>query len=701
MFSQKLGKLLVIKPPFSAWPVGFAYVLACLEEHNISFDFIDASRTQNLRKDIRIMLSNNSYIAVASGGLIGFFRFFKEIARMIQKYQAGIPFILGGNITKDAFNDLLFEYIGMNFGILGEAETSLPGLIDSIINKDDNIGDMTGILYKNAKGDIIRKLPQRFNLKKKNILPAWHNFDVDYYIKNSQSPFIGNDLNFMAILTGRGCVGKCTFCSPSIGGFRKRPIEHVMFEIEYLSSNYDFDRIMFYNEMFYPTAHEIRDFCDQYILLNNKKPWIAQVRVDSNIDVKTFGLMKEAGCIVVSAGIESGSDKVLSQMNKKVTSEQIGAFFRNAKMANMPTNGTFIVGNEGETEEDVIKTIDLVIDEEINTGESLMYVYPGTVVYDNALKKGLIKNEMLHLEKTLKNTSGLFSENVKDAHLNISKMSDDKFLDIATREARRYNTFVLNRYPVKDLSCKIEIEGKTLLMIMEGKCQECNCNVTNRYNIFSKSEYEGLFGWGIHNRYICPQCFKQLSFNIYECKEMERQREHLCLLKEEMSKRNKIIIGGINQDAMFILRINMLNLDYKKILGFIDFTGQYRAKYYVNYPVFNVDDVVDLNPDCILMLDIISDGENIIRKLYNIKNINAPECLYLFDVQLRGILKKTINEVGGSYYYKFYYWLRNKYRYLKEYCDQKGIHLPEYLTDFAAYFGNKHQQNEQRCSGGD
>jgi len=695
MFNQNKGKLLVIKPPYAAWPMGFAYVLACLEEHNIPFDFIDASRSQHLRKDIRSMLSNNSYFAVASGGLFGFSTFFKEIVPMIQKYQAGIPFILGGNITKDAFNDLLFEYIGMNFGILGEAETSLPGLIDSIINQNDNIGDMPGILYKNAKGDIIRNLPQRLDLKKNKILPAWHNFDVDYYIRSSSSPFIGNNLNFMPLLTGRGCVGKCTFCSPSIGGFRKRSIEHVMFEIEYLSSKYDFDKIFSYNEMFYATAHEIGDFCDQYILLKNKKPWFAGVRVDSNIDVKTFGLMKEAGCFAVGIGIESGSDKVLDLMNKKTTSEQIRIFVRNAKMADMPTCGTFIVGNEGETEEDIKKTIDLVIDEEINTSESLMYVYPGTVVYDNASKKGLIKNEMLHLEKILKHGTNLFAPDVKENHLNISEMPDDQFLDIATREARRYHTFVFHRYPVQHLSCKIEIQGKEAVMIMEGKCHECGSDVSNKEHIFNGLEYLGLLGWGAHDRYICPQCFKQLSYNVYACKEMKELRDHFCFLKEEISKRNRIIVGGINGDAMFMLRINLFDIDYGKIQGFVDFTRQYRNKHYVNYPVFNADDIVDLNPDCILMVDSASDGENIIRKYYDKKQIPPPEFLYLFDKLLLDNLKEITKFKLRDGYIKIFLWLKNRYKYLMDYCDRKDMYVPEFLPDFAEYFWEKFYRNKR------
>jgi len=574
-------------------------------------------------------------------------------------------------------------------GVLGEAETSLPELINSLINKDYTLSDLPGIAYKNANGAVDRSLPQRLDLKKKNILPAWHNFDVDFYTKGS-IPFVGNDIRYMPVLTGRGCVGKCTFCSPSIGGFRKRPIEHVMFEIEHMTSKYNFDKILFYNEMFYPTAHEIRDFCDQYMLLKNKKPWIAQVRVDSNIDVTTFGQMKEAGCIVVSAGIESGSDKVLSLMNKKVTSEQIKVFFKNAKIANIPTNGTFIVGNEGETEEDIKKTIDLVIDEEINTDASLMYVYPGTVVYDNALKKGLIKNEMEHLKKTAKFTTGLFAPNVKNYFMNISNIPDNQFLEIATRETRRYYTFVFNRYPVRDLSCKIEVNGREVIMVMEGKCHECGFDVKNTYGIINSLEYVGLLGLGVNDRYICPECLNQLSFNIYTCKEMQELKEYLYFLKEKISKKNKIIICGINGDAAFILRINLLNLDYKKIQGFIDVTGQYRDKYYVNYPVFSVEDMVDLDPDCVLMVDSISDGEGVIRRFYNKKKIPIPEFLYLCDDQLRNTLKQIKTEVGfGSHYNNVFVWLKNQYMHLMEFCDKKDVRFPEFLTDLAKYYKKK------------
>ena len=84
---------------------------------------------------------------------------------------------------------------------------------------------------------------------------------------------------------------------------------------------------------------------------------------------------------------------------------------------------------------------------------------------------------------------------------------------------------------------------------------------------------------------------------------------------------------------MFMLRINLFDLDYSRIQGFVDLTRQYSGKSYVNYPVFNVEDIVDLAPDCILMVADILNGESIISDFYAKKQISSPEVLYLFDKQ--------------------------------------------------------------------
>ncbi len=658
------NKLLVIKPPYSAYPVGFAYVLACLEKNNIKYDFIDTETSSvDIFKNMRKILSDNNYFAVATGGLIGFYRYFQQLKNLVYKYRPDIAFILGGNITKDSGDSLLFNKIGIDFGVIGEAETSLPELIHAIKNQEgeESYSKLPGIIYKNYKGNIIKIQPLRLNLKTENIMPAWHNFNIEYYIKASGAPFMGNNLKFMPVLTGRGCIGRCSFCSPSIGGFRKRPIEHVLNEIEYINSKYDFELIMFYNEMFYPTANEIKEFCNQYKLLINKKPWIAQLRVDSNSDEGTLLQMKDAGCIIVSAGIESGSDNVLKFMNKNITSLQIKSFFRNAREAKLPANGTFIVGHEGEGEEDLKKTIDFVIDEEINTDGSLIYVYPGTAIYDNAIKKGLIKNEMEHLEKVTKITTGLFVPNVKENFLNISDIPDDQFFKIATREVRRYNTFLFHRYPVKNLECRVMNKGMKILMMMKGNCCECGSKVSYEFNIFRGLKYKGFLGQGISDRLVCQKCFERLSYNIYNCSKNIKLKEYFISLKEKFKNLEKIIICGINDDAMLLMRINLFDIDYNRISGFLDLKKRYKDKYYINYPVFNINNFLDYVPDGIVIMDYAGNDEKIIKNYYRRKNDSKlPEFIYLFDKNTYDMLRKKskfsmllLNIFTRDFYFQF------------------------------------------------
>jgi len=623
MSSSDFQKILVIKPNYPHWPIGLAYVLSLLESNKIPFDFIDFTCSHSSPIEmIQDGLKKNKYFAVASGGLIAFDTFFKNIARLTHEYGNNIPFILGGNISKDCGSDILFNIIGIDFGVIGEAETSFIELINAIRNNNDNdLCEIPGILYRNAEGGIVRNAPKRLDLNKNDVQPAWNYFNVDYYINSGSIPFIGSNIKYMPVLTGRGCVGKCTFCSPSIGGFRQRPIKDVIREIVKLSSKYKFDYIMFYNEMFYPSIKGIKEFCTQYMQLNDRKPWIAQLRVDSNVDVETFLLMKEAGCVVVTAGIESGSDKILELMNKQTTSEQIRRFFRNAKTANMPANGTFIIGAEGETEEDMKKTIDLIIEEEINTGESLLYVYPGTKVYDNALKKGLIKNEIEHLGK--KNT-GVLDLNFRNSFFNVTEMSDTQFLDVAIRELRRHNTFVFNRYSVQDLICVPKGDNVTLI----GKCKECNNIVEYSYKNLFNSMNGGLLGIGINNRNICPKCFKELSFNIYESENMNLSQRYLNL-KEKLSEYKKIVIGGLNQDTLFLIRINLFDMDYNKICGVVDFTQSFKDEFFINYPNIDFEDIIKIEPDCILMVDRRKDALNKLKNLYMENNIAIPEILYL------------------------------------------------------------------------
>ncbi|MCX5809907.1 MAG: radical SAM protein [Proteobacteria bacterium] len=655
-----MEKILVIKPQYKTFPVGFAYVLACLETNNVPFDFVDT----DLEPDYAKRMRNNDYLAVATGGLIGQFSFFCDVANTVRKIKPDLPVILGGNITKDIQPGFLFDKIGADYGIVGEAETSLPYLINAIANKSDKYDDIPGLIFRDASsGRIVKNVSKRLNIKDNNILPAWHFFDIDYYSQDFYLPFWGSR-SAMPILSGRGCVGQCTFCSPTIGSFRMRPIEHVIEEIKFLNSSYNFEWIVFFNEMFYPSKKEIMEFCEAYRDIKPQKPWVCALRVDAKVDVDTFIAMREAGCVSTSAGIESGSDKVLHLMRKRSTNEQIRKFFRNTREAKLECNGTFMVGNEGETEEDIKQTIDMIISEEMNTSESLTSAYPGTQIYANALKRGLIENEWDYLRQ-LRFACGVWDYDWVDRsnYLNISDIPDERFWEVMVKELRRYNTFLLNRFQAKSIKYKVIFGVK---MKVQGVCCECGSSVTL---MVRNSLVNSLAGDG-----FCPNCFNRVIFNLFKLSDFS---DHFNFLCKELEKTHKLVIFGTGPDACELLRFDYFGLNYEKIAGFLEIEPQISNFLFINMPRLKFSELASVQPDTILVADDpLGDAELLLRRYYSKRCLALPRIIHLmpdskrFSLRITHLICRFFEDSPGAIYrlilavliqaIKFFAWLNMK-----------------------------------------
>lgn len=619
-------KLLIIKPPYRTFPVGFAYVLACLESNDIPFDFIDTAIQSS---DYRKILRKNDYLAVASGGLLGHYDFFSDIVHQVRTISPNLPIILGGNITKDINSDYLFDKIGIDYGILGEAETSLPYLIDTLVKGSNDFENVPGLVYKDKfSGKVIKNPPRRLNLQDVNILPAWHHIDIDFYSKDCYLPFWGIR-SAMPVLSGRGCVGVCSFCSPTIGSFQMRPIKHVIEEIEFLNSTYDFDWIIFFNEMFYPSKEKILDFCRAYSDVKLRKPWVCILRTDANLDRETFIAMKEAGCVSTGAGIESGSDKVLQLMRKRTTVEQIKKFYRDAREVGLPCCGTFMVGNEGETEEDLKQTIDMVIHEEMNCDASLTRTYPGTLIYKNALKRGLIKNEWEYF-KQLWDWADVFVLNWKNGkYLNITEIPNERFWDVMVKELRRYYTFNFYRFQAKDIKYETIFGMGMERITMSGLCPECG----HRVDVYFVNRLLGTEAY-------CPNCFYRVFFNLYKLKDFTSHFELLC---RELKKAERLVILGTNSDASTILRIDYFGLNYDRIIGFLEIKQQQLSgSPFIKIPIFQIRDLYKIQPDTILVVDdTIGDAELLLKLFYSREGLQFPRILQLIPDKKRWSLRLT------------------------------------------------------------
>ena len=574
---NKNKKLLLIKPPYAHIPIGMAYVMSVLNKEGIPFDFHDMFLNQN--KDLQDVIKKEDYFCIATGGLIGDFRAIKKITCESKKVFADVPVILGGGITNDMPDDLLFEILPIDYAVFGEAETSLPDLLKVILEKDRNINDCNGVMFRDLKDNkIIKKVPQKLDLDEYDPLPFYKYVDMDYYINNWDHTNFGK-VRAMPILTGRGCKGKCSFCSPTLGYFRKRKYENVLNEIEEYNRYYDPNAFMFINEILYQTNDEIIEFCQKYKDLPGFKPWMCLLRAD--IDPKVFPYMRESGCFAINIGIESGSDRILKKMRKGVTLKQNLKIIQALKKSDFIIEFSLMLANESETEEELKSTIDLLINEEIVYHTlGLAVAYPGTHIYRNAIKRGQIEDR----EEYINNLEVGYMASNPDVnnlnYINISGISDDIFWETVFKQYRRYSKYLYKKLTAKNQS--IEIDHDLDYITMSGFCPQCGTALS------VKDIYSEHF---LNLKTKCSNCCVLVFFNPYE---IEEYKEHYQYIKKAIEDADKVVINGTNGNASALFLYDMLDIKADKIVGFIEIRKDYLDRPFFHFPKIDIKNSIEL-----------------------------------------------------------------------------------------------------------
>ena len=203
----------------------------------------------------------------------------------------------------------------------------------------------------------------------------------DYFFAAAEYPM-------MMIFTGRGCPNNCFFCvyPQTFHGrkkYRLRSPENVIRELEYIVENFpELKSIGFEDDTFTADLKRTREICELMIQkgLNKKFNWWVNARV--TLDYETMKLMKQAGCRLLIAGFESGSQRVLNDMHKGIKLEWSKEYVKNANKAGLLIHGCFMVGNPGETRETMEETFQLALRLNTDTAQFFpLMVYPGTDAY--------------------------------------------------------------------------------------------------------------------------------------------------------------------------------------------------------------------------------------------------------------------------------------------------------------------------------
>ncbi len=316
----------------------------------------------------------------------------REFLRAAKQGSPDIMTILGGPHPSACPEETL-RHFGpelADFAFVGEGELGLPALAGSLERDDGAWKEIQGLAWRDKEGGGIRTNGRAVIQDLDSIQhPDWELLDPAGY---PHAPLGGFSMNFPVapIIVSRGCPMDCSFCAAKTiygKGFRRRSIDDVIAEIKYLQAR-GMKEIMILDDNIAFNKDLVLELCGKIKPLGI--PWncLNGIRVDF-IDDEVAAAMKGSGCYAAGVGIESGSQKILGDMNKKTTLEMIERKVAVLSGHGIRVTGFFILGYPTETREDILATIRFSLKLKLDQAAFANFLpLPGSPIFEKLRSEG-------------------------------------------------------------------------------------------------------------------------------------------------------------------------------------------------------------------------------------------------------------------------------------------------------------------------
>jgi radical SAM superfamily enzyme YgiQ (UPF0313 family) len=304
----------------------------------------------------------------------------------IKKINKDIVTIIGGPHASALPEETLTKFgKDLDFLFVGEAELGLPKLLEAIEKKRKDLSDIPGLVWRD--NGAIRKNPKAVVDDLDSLgFPAWDMIHPENYPEAQHGAFFKN-FPIAPIMVTRGCPYQCTFCAGYIVSgrkVRKRKAESVLKEMKMLYDDHGIREFHIIDDNFTMDKAYAKDLLRKLKCLKLDISWSTPngVRMET-LDEELLGLMKETGLYMISLGIESGSDKILSFMKKGTNTKKIEECVSRIHKAGIDMAGFFILGFPTETVKTANETIDFAARLPIQRANFFTYLpFPGTESYE-------------------------------------------------------------------------------------------------------------------------------------------------------------------------------------------------------------------------------------------------------------------------------------------------------------------------------
>jgi radical SAM superfamily enzyme YgiQ (UPF0313 family) len=293
---------------------------------------------------------------------------------------SGARIVLGG-AGYSLFPESALSFLGADLGIQGEGEVVFPELIERM-ERGASLSGLSG-LYVPSHGFQCK----RTFTKNLDTLPLP---DTDLWPIPSQKEKL-----WMPVQTRRGCPLSCSYCSTEVieGRVMRRHSPEAIVQWMARWRRAGIRQFYFVDNTFNLPPSYAKKICRNLIDHGLNIKWWS-ILYPKQVDKELVGLMAEAGCEQVSIGFESGSERILKNMNKRFTPKEVHQISERLSEYGIRRMGFLLLGSPGETRESVEES--LVFADSVNLNflkiTAGVRIYPHTSLAKRAIAEGVISS---------------------------------------------------------------------------------------------------------------------------------------------------------------------------------------------------------------------------------------------------------------------------------------------------------------------
>jgi len=315
------------------------------------------------------------------------------LATHLKEKNPYIKIIVGGPHITSTAKESFEKLENFDFGVLGEGEPVILNLLHALDNNAP-LENIPGVVFRRDKDIIINQRPAFVKNIDEIPLPAW-DLLPPLKEKYKQLNYTFQLLPTASMITSRGCPFKCRFCDTSVFGTSARlhTVDYIMKMIDELYGKYGIRDLVIYDDTFSLKKSRLIEFCKRLTGRYKGLFWICNAKIGS-LDFETLTFMKKAGCREIGYGIESADEEILKYINKGINLIEVKEQVRLTKQAGISPKGYFIFGFPQETLQTMQKTIDFVLNLELDTFQVNFFTpFPGCDLHREVCTRGSFEND--------------------------------------------------------------------------------------------------------------------------------------------------------------------------------------------------------------------------------------------------------------------------------------------------------------------